>query len=31
LQFNQRRSFYLTKDLSKEELSSHPYAILSHT
>jgi hypothetical protein len=31
LQFDQRRGFYLTKDLSEEELPSHPYAILSHT
>ncbi|KAH5622319.1 hypothetical protein HBI68_251460 [Parastagonospora nodorum] len=31
LQFDQRRGFCLTKDLSEEELSSHPYAILSHT
>jgi hypothetical protein len=31
LQFNQSGGFCLTKDLSEEELSSHPYAILSHT
>jgi hypothetical protein len=31
LQFDQRRGFCLTEDLSEEELSSRPYAILSHT
>jgi hypothetical protein len=31
LQFDQRRGFCLTEDLSEEELSSCPYAILSHT
>jgi hypothetical protein len=31
LQFNQRGGLSLTKDLSEDELSSHPYAILSHT
>ncbi|KAH6134154.1 hypothetical protein HBI68_251490 [Parastagonospora nodorum] len=31
LQFDQSRGFCLTKDLSEEGLSSHPYAILSHT
>ena len=31
LQFDQKGGFCLTKDLSDEELSSHPYAILSHT
>jgi hypothetical protein len=31
LYFDQRDGLCLTKDLSEEELSSHPYAILSHT
>jgi hypothetical protein len=31
LQFGQGGKLCLTKDLSEEELSSHPYAILSHT
>jgi hypothetical protein len=31
LQFNQSGRLCLTKDLSEEGLSSHPYAILSHT
>jgi hypothetical protein len=31
LQFDQRCGFCLTEDLSEEELSSCPYAILSHT
>jgi hypothetical protein len=31
LQFDQSRGFCLTEDLSEEELSSYPYAILSHT
>jgi hypothetical protein len=30
LQFDQSGGLCLTKDLSEEELSSHPYAILSH-
>jgi hypothetical protein len=31
LQFDQRRGFCLTEDLSDQELSGHRYAILSHT
>jgi hypothetical protein len=31
LHFDQSGGLCLTKDLSEEELSSHPYAILSHT